>query len=373
MRVICVTRSDSGQVAGGDVVLAQSIQREIRRLGVEFDIMPVQDLAHEDKADALHLTQLHQLGVAEQALRWAESRRIAVFISPLFEEVLALVFRQAVRHNRKWRIVCRVLGLRLAESVYVAWQTINRPRSLEWRRQKALLQRCHIVANTHYELSHLVRWFDLRDVGASIVPLAIDPAIFSPARSGEKSLLPDVLEPHRGRYVLEVGLVSARKNQDGLLRALAATDHPIAFLGKASPYEPEYYGEVRQLARERGNVIFLDWVSEGALPALYRESAVHILPSWSERPGLVTIEAAACGCKVISTNRAPVWEYLGSGGWYCDPARPASILQALGQALEQPVPSDLSDAVRGQYTWARTARALKQTYETVLEEPLTGR
>jgi glycosyltransferase involved in cell wall biosynthesis len=367
MRVICVTRNDSGLVTGGDTVYTRCIQREIRLLGVEFEIIPVEDLVFQHGADALHLTQIYQLDVAEQALQWARSRRIAVFVSPLFEETLGLMFRQAIRHQPTWRTVYRAMGRSLTEPLYAAWHTINRPRSRLWQRQRALFERTHLIPNSCYELAHLKRWFGLRDVEASIVPLGIDPAVFYPPRPDDDARLPDVLRPHRGRYVLEIGVISGGKNQDGLLRALAATDIPIAFLGKPSPYEPEYCEEVGQLARARGNVIFLEWVPAVALPVLYGASAVHILPSWSERPGLVSIEAAACGCKVISTNRAPIWEYLGGQAWYCNPANPLSILQSVQQAVEQPVPADLSETVRDRYTWTRTAHELKRSYEEVLK------
>ena len=69
--------------------------------------------------------------------------------------------------------------------------------------------------------------------------------------------------------------------------------------------------------------------------ALYRSARVHVLPSWFETTGLVSLEAGLCRCDVREHNRGHAREYLGDFAWYCDPADPASICSAVWM-LEQP-------------------------------------
>lgn len=364
MRIGVVTRNDTDRIGGGDAIMLHNIRRQTAPLGVDMQTIPMDDL-EQFKGDALHLTQLYQLDVAEATLRHALSKRVPLFASPLVEEHLALWAYRAVRKPGKWGKIALVFGRRTAELAFQQWHTIRRARSKEWQRQRRILERAYLVPNSRYELGHLTHWFALSDPDASVVPLGVDPNLYGATSSSPKKTLIDSQNLPE-RYILQVGVISMRKNQGGLLRALMDVDLPIVFLGRPSPYEPEYFQEVIALAHERENVIFLDSLADREMPTLYRRAALHILPSWSERPGLVTLEAAACGCKVISTERAPIHDYLADRAWYCEPGNPSSIRRAVQEALEQPIPPDLSSFVLSQFTWQRTAERLRDVYLSAL-------
>lgn len=364
MRIGVVTRDDTERIAGGDAVMLHNIRRQIAPLGVEMQAVPVEELGRFE-GDALHLTQIYQIEAAEAALRSAEKRRIPVFASPLFEEQLAVWFRREIRRRGKWRSLASVFGCRPTELAYRRWQTVRRTRSADWQRQRRIIERVHLTPNSRYELQHLSRWFALPDLTGAIVPLGVDPHLYA-AVGCVAETLPAELSGLPKRYILQVGVISVRKNQDGLLRALMNTDLPIVFLGEPSPYEPDYHREVADLARRRRHVTFLATLPQRALPALYGGAALHVLPSWSERPGLVTLEAAACGCKVVASNRSPIHEYLADRAWYCDPGTPSDIRRSVEKALDKPVPPDLSRHVLSQFTWRRTSEQLKAVYEAIV-------
>ena len=364
MRIGVVTRNDTSRIAGGDAIMLHNIRKQIALLGVEMQSIPVDEL-EQFRGNALHLTQLYQLDVAEAALSYAKSKHIPIFASPLFEEHMAIWFRQAIRKPGKWHRLASMFGRYPTELVYQQWQTIRRIRSEDWQRQRRIIERTHLVPNSRYELQHLSRWFALPNLAATIIPLGVDPDLYGDVDFVAEEFATE-FKRLQGRYILQVGVISMRKNQDGLLRALMDTDLPIVFLGQPSPYEPEYCQEVTVLARRRKNVTFLNQVHDTTLLALYRGAGLHILPSWSERPGLVTLEAAACGCKVVSTNRSPIYEYLADRAWYCNPSESPSIMQAVQEALNKPVPSDLSSYVLNQFTWQRTAERLREVYESIL-------
>ncbi len=360
MQIGVVTRNDTDRIGGGDAIMLQNIRKQIAPIGVEMRRFSIADLKWF-QGDALHLTQLYQLDIAEVALEFATKRGIPLFISPLLEEHLAIWFRQAIKQQAKWRIAVSVCGVRGVEWLYHRWQTARRTRSVVWQRQRNVLQRSRLVPNSQYELQHLRDWFTLPDLDATIVPLGVDPELYCPTNPSVGEL-PVELIGLEGRYVLQVGVISLRKNQDGLLRAMMDNGIPIVFLGPPSPYEPEFCREVSMLARERGNVTFLNQVRETTLPTLYRNAALHILPSWSERPGLVTLEAAACNCKTISTDRSPISEYLGDRVSYCDPGSVASIKDAVQGTMIKPLPGNLSQYVLSRFTWDRTAAELAAVY-----------
>lgn len=371
MRIVYVPRRDAAQVVGGDIIYLKQIKKHIAQLGIEIEIVAADDLKHHAGGDLLHLTQIYQLDVAETAAEWAEAKRMPIVINPLFEEVLPMWFRWAVQRQPKWRALRRVCGTGLAEHIYTWWQTARRLHDPLWRRQRALLQRGHVVPNTRYELRHLQRWFDLPDLAGPLVPLGIDVELYGAWEPTANQYLPPILQEHRGSYVLEVGLISMRKNQVGLLQALAGTQMPLVLLGRPTPHEPEYYAEVKRLAEKRGHVILLEYVDAKALPALYGNAQVHVLPSWSERPGLVSLEAAACGCRVVASKRASIHEYLEHRAWYVDPAHPDQIRDTVEKAIASETPSGLREHALS-YSWRNSAKALAGVYSAILSKSVAA-
>ncbi|MEX2659941.1 MAG: glycosyltransferase [Acidimicrobiales bacterium] len=187
-----------------------------------------------------------------------------------------------------------------------------------------------------------------------VVPNGVDPTVFDHGAAA----------PERDATVLYVGRFEPHKNQLGLIRALARRPYRLVLVGARHPHHQRYYTRCRATASS--GVEFVDPVSQCDLPAFYGSAAVHALPSWYETTGLVSLEAAACGAKVVSTDRGYAREYLGDDAWYCDPADRRSIASAVDQAMEAPFESALRDRVMTQFTWEQAGKATVQAYERVL-------
>lgn len=115
-----------------------------------------------------------------------------------------------------------------------------------------------------------------------------------------------------GRHILHVGRKSSEKNLDILIRALARLpgEYTGVFIGQGdeAPY--------RQLARELGVEDRCFWISSvpnEELPLWYSWCDCMCVPSRAEGFGIVFIEAAACGAPIVTTNKAPMNEYLVDG------------------------------------------------------------
>jgi glycosyltransferase involved in cell wall biosynthesis len=167
-------------------------------------------------------------------------------------------------------------------------------------------------------------------------------------------------------YVLQVARIQSAKNQLGLMQALFDIPIPIVFAGQPSPYETDYVNRCYELAQKRGQVYFLGPMSSEELAGIYVLAAVHALPSWRETPGLVSLEAAAAGCRVVSTSIGSAREYFGDHAWYCDPRDPQSIRRAVLHALEAPHSESLRNLVLERYTWEAAAAATLNAYRLAL-------
>jgi glycosyltransferase involved in cell wall biosynthesis len=223
-----------------------------------------------------------------------------------------------------------------------------------------------LLPNSQAEASQIRRDFRLRSSElplTAVVPNGVDPQLFGPKVQllGRTQFTVAAQD-----FVLEVGHVSPTKNSLELIEALWDVDVPIVFVGHPSPYHPEYVDICRQRASQRSHVYFLNRVPHNELPGLYALAAVHALPSWRETPGLASLEAAAVGCRIVSTSVGSAYEYFGDSAWYCDPWDRVSIRQAVLSALYAPQTEGLRQRVLERYTWDAAAKASLATYKTVL-------
>jgi glycosyltransferase involved in cell wall biosynthesis len=156
------------------------------------------------------------------------------------------------------------------------------------------------------------------------------------------------------------------KNQLGLIRALYDLPKPIVIVGQPAAAMPAYADQCKALGAKRGNVIFIERVPHEELPGIYALAAVHVLPSWRETPGLVSLEAAASGCRVVTTCIGSTRDYFGNLVEYCHPADHASIRTATERALGQPGSPALRNHVLEHFTWERAGAATLQGYRAAL-------
>lgn len=158
-------------------------------------------------------------------------------------------------------------------------------------------------------------------------------------------------------YVLTVATADARKHLGTLApvaAALAQHGFDLAWAGDTRGY----FAGTAPVA----GLLRLGYVSEAALPALYRGASAFVLPSRYEGFGLTCLEAMACGIPVVAADRAALPETCGDAALLVDP----DDARALTEAVLATVTGDplLRGRLRvagtdraGRFTWERTVRA----------------
>ena len=197
----------------------------------------------------------------------------------------------------------------------------------------------------------------------TVVPNGVVRELFDPLPAPNADF---VKEYGLENFVVQVARVQSAKNQLGLLGALSDTSFPIVIIGQPSPYEKEYVACCYEQARRRGNVYFVSPKTPQELAGIYVLAAVHVLPSWRETPGLASLEAAAAGCRIVSTSNGSAREYFGDDAWYCDPRDPDSIRKAVLTALESPPSEKLRRRVLERFTWELAAKSTLDAYHKAI-------
>ena len=128
-----------------------------------------------------------------------------------------------------------------------------------------------------------------------------------------------LLGPKRVPELLHVGSTIERKRIDLLLDVYAAVrrERPeVRLVRVGGPFTAEQ----RVTARELGvldSIVVLPFVDRATLAAVYRRSALALLPSEREGFGLPIIEALACGTPVVASDIAVLKEVGGDTVTYC--------------------------------------------------------
>ena len=161
-----------------------------------------------------------------------------------------------------------------------------------------------------------------------------------------------------------VGRIEPRKNQLGLIRALANTSIELTLVGQPGRFHERYARACHAAAT--ANMNFIEWQDSHSLREIYAEARVHACPSWYETPGLVNLEAAACGCRLAVTSRGSTREHFGDEAEYCDPGDPDSIRNSVEKALARGPSLELAHRLGREYTWTAAAESTRKAYDQVL-------
>ena len=368
MRVLFVNgRDDAGILPGGDTVQFEKTRIELENCGVEIFVRKPNELDHLPVCDLVHVFNIQTPQCTWSVFQAIQKKGIPIVLSPIYWDMYAYWFEAAHSDIRAWKTLSSLIGKKKARQVYISWQRKKSPRDPEWLVQKKLLQEANrVLPNSASEATHLRQTF-LLDAQFSnkidIVPNAIDTSLFdTPQLSGMKSNM----DLGFNDFVLEVGTINPVKNQRGLIKAMFDSAYPIVLIGQIPSAFREYGEACKQLGARRGNVLFVEHLPHAELPAIYHSALVHALPSWRETPGLVSLEAAASGCKVVSTSIGSARDYFGDLATYCYPDDLDSIRSAVDRAVQSTASNELRQHVISHYTWEKAAQATLAAYHKAL-------
>lgn len=138
-------------------------------------------------------------------------------------------------------------------------------------------------------------------------------------------------------YILFVGNILPHKNLPRLIEAVArvARQSPVRLVIVGGG-RPERVAELQRIAEKvGGRPELIGYVSQQALPALYRGARLLAMPSLAEGFGLPALEAMACGTPVVVGNRSAMPEVVGDAGLLVEPEDTSAIADAILRLLTQ--------------------------------------
>jgi glycosyltransferase involved in cell wall biosynthesis len=251
----------------------------------------------------------------------------------------------------------------IEKSKRILWKVLF-PASL--RRAK------HAISISKSVKRDIVRFFPWAESKTTPISLGVDHTLFNPSLPGENfSFENDKVR----QFILAVASISPHKNIGTLIRAFAQVqrmwpDLRLALVGMKTCHAKALEQLVHNLSLD-AQVHFLGRISDMELAKLYRRARVLVFPSLYEGFGLPLLEAMACGCPVIASNRSSMPEVCEDAALLFDPDDVIQLTQVIVEVLSsEELRTELQR--RGlehaaKYTWETTATKTLEVYHRCYE------
>jgi glycosyltransferase involved in cell wall biosynthesis len=189
-----------------------------------------------------------------------------------------------------------------------------------------------VIADSEATKRDLLGLFSVEERKIKVVYIGVDHQVYLPLQEEEK------LTAFREKYslfkpfILYVGALKPHKNLPVLLRGYSLSRLRGRFDLLIATLLAGDTGRIDRFVTElqvQDNVRYLFSLSKAELALLYNCAHFLVLPSLYEGFGLPALEAMACGCPVIVSNRASLPEVVGEAGLLFDPTSPEELAERM--------------------------------------------
>jgi glycosyltransferase involved in cell wall biosynthesis len=153
-----------------------------------------------------------------------------------------------------------------------------------------------------------------------------------------------------------------------MLKQKKAISHQLVIVGKKGWFFKEVFEGAAASDYDK-DIIFCDFVLQEDLVALYNAADVFAYPSLYEGFGLPLLEAMACNCPVVASNRSSIPEVCSDAALLVDPLDPTGIADAIFRILaDSHLRKSLVEKGRRRvemFSWKRTAEETLRIYNSL--------
>lgn len=194
----------------------------------------------------------------------------------------------------------------------------------------------HVIAISRATADELIQRLEIPHQRITIVHNGVDLGRWTAEPNGDDVRVRAAHGLDGRPYLLCVGAAHWRKNSEGVMQGLARARRLIGneslLVAWAARLDREDRQRVLAAAEAAGvadAVKLLGFVPDGELAALYRGATAQVFVSRAEGFGYPVVEAMACGCPVITSNRSSLIEIAEDAALTVDPEDPDAIADAI--------------------------------------------
>ena len=380
MKVLLVNHGRASEWGGGDGVQIRETQKRLEQRGHQVDAVNA-DNPDTQGYDIVHIFNSRVIESLRQQIYQCKANGVKVVISPIWVSINKALWgsRGSVGILQKGvaegaasiegilqEFKQRKLSVKLQDGTVVE-STGEINGSLDSTREisNLLKQADGLIPNSYLELQAVRSDHQWYKSNFEVAHYGVDPKIFLEAD-------PKTFREQTGiksKFVMQAGRIEPAKNQAMLCWALRKSNVPVVLIGSKKHW-PSYAELCKEILGDRLTII--EHLPQELLSSAYAAAGVHVLPSWMETCGLVTLEAALSGTPVVGSTFGHELEYLQNDAEYGDPADPESICDAVLNAIEAGKYNykacNLKKRILEDFNWEKTTEKTEKMYKVILNE-----
>jgi glycosyltransferase involved in cell wall biosynthesis len=251
------------------------------------------------------------------------------------------------------------------------------PERIYWTRiyTWAMKRSTYVIAISHDTKQVLVDQLGLPDEKVQVVHHGLDPkfrVIDDPQQIRERQQRYNVPE----KYILCVSNLWPHKNYDIIVQAFdrlrrqgGRDDLKLVIVGDKSYARPEFWDLIERLGIG-GEIVFTDFVKHDDLVYLYNGAELFLYPVSLGAFGNPPLEAMACGCPVVASNRNAIPEVTGGAALLLEDPRDvdemvATVQKVLDDRALRDTLIQKGFARVQDFSWEKSARRIMDLYAAI--------
>ena len=232
----------------------------------------------------------------------------------------------------------------------------------------------HVACDTEATRTLLIERARFSERKTSVVHNGLHPSFTTGHEAAADREAAQLLGPRRSSAdILHVGSAIPRKRLDVLIRIMSELGGRVRLVRVGGPFTAEQAALARDLDV---SVVVLPFLDRATLAAIYRRSALLVMPSEREGFGLPLLESLACGTPVVASNIAALREVGGDAVTYCPVGDIDSWTDAIRALLEEREEQPAEWAARQErgvlraeaFSWSKYAREIASLYEYMVDD-----
>jgi len=233
-------------------------------------------------------------------------------------------------------ITCHdLIAVLAAENAYAAVEVRRTGKVLQRWIKKELLRAPHVICVSRKTEADLQSLGPAKALRSHVIYSPLNRRFGLAERAEIEGTLARLQLDPSTNYLFHVSGNGFYKNRTGVMKIFAALRKKPEFGAMRLVMAGKPW--TRELKTLRGSLCLGDAaveagaVSDQDLRALYSGAQALLFPSLQEGFGWPVLEAQACGCPVITSNRPPMTEVAGEGAIFVDPDRPEAAAATIAR------------------------------------------
>lgn len=364
MKVLMVNRDNAYSQFGGDTMQMLETKSALEKLGVEVDVkLGEQDTKVYYNYDVIHFFNIQTDSFTCKEVRKAKKAEKKIAVSTIWWDYTTI--ENSSKNQTLSKRATRLKSI-LGNDIFYKIQKMKRKveEKVKFNNRKKILEYADILLpNSNIEVKMLNdNFFGCYSEKSAVIYNGI-----CTEKLQKKVVFPSDIKNigfENRKYAIQVGRIENIKNNYQTIRACIELDIPIVFIG--AEIDEAYLKECKIIAK-KAKVFFAGKREFSDIVNYYKHAKIHVLPSFRETPGLASLEAAYCGCNIVSTSVGSAKEYFGDLAHYCDPTNYESIKLAIKKAWESEG-NNISEIISSNFTWDKAGEETLNAYNRIKVE-----